>query len=360
MANEPNPPSSASRRLLTVLLTVVVVILSVQFLRQAYTIAMPLAAAVFLTMLVEPVQRHLAHRMSNRFRWVASLAALLVILAGLSLFAGAIVLATTLIAGRSDYYAALFMRHWNQATAWMAQHGMTVRSPNGEQIGQALLWVSRGVQSTTHVLALLVLVVFFVLLMLLELRRWRAKVDAAFEAGRAGKVLDTVAAAASQIRQFLVIRTAMGFISAAAHGIWLWIMGVDLVLVWALLFFFLNYIPTLGSVVAAVPPALVAIVTLSPGQAVLAVGGILVIEQVLGNFVDPMLIGRRLSLSPLVTMVAVVFWGWVWGPIGALLSVPLTATMVIAMAHSPRLRPVALLLSRSADEDELCQRTHRT
>ena len=350
----------AGRRTLTVLLAVVAVVLVVRFLKDTHSVTMPLAAAAFVAMLVHPVQGWVAARLPAKHRWAGTAVAMLVVLAVLALFAGAIGLAVAMAADRAPQYAVRVQQAWQDFAGWASARGLPVRQMGGGGGGldQAVQWLTRGVRSTTNSLALLVLVLFFVLLMLSELPRWGEKVRAGLAAGRAGAVLDTAAVTARRMRSYLLVRTAVGAITAAAEGLWLWLAGVDLALVWALLFFFLNYVPTVGSVVAAVPPALVALVTLGPGRAALAVGGIVVIEQVMGNFVDPKLVGRRLSLSPLVVMVAVVFWGWVWGVAGALLAVPMTATLVIAMAHSDRLRPIALLLSRSADERELQERTH--
>lgn len=78
----------------------------------------------------------------------------------------------------------------------------------------------------------------------------------------------------------------------------------------------------------------------------------------MGNFVDPRWVGRRLSLSPLVVLAAVVFWGWVWGVAGALLAVPMTAAVVVACAHVPSLAPLALLLSRTSSIEQMTRRTH--
>src|SRR5690606_4682895 len=126
---------------------------------------------------------------------------------------------------------------------------------------------------------------------------------------------------------------------------WLLLVGMDLVFLWAILQFVLNYVPTLGSIVAGTFPAVYALVQFGAGKALLVIGGIVLIEQVMGNYVDPRLQGRTLDISPLVVLVSIVFWGWVWGVAGALLAVPLTATIMIVCAHIPALEPVALVLS---------------
>lgn len=350
-------------RATTTLLAVITSILAVQFFRDTYPVTMPLAAAVFLAMLVYPLQSWLVRRLPRRIRWMGTVVALLVILAALAAFAGAFALAATLVAERVPQYADRLQTLWGRVSSWATSHGIPFGSPGPPGVGgpvadRVVDWLTRGVRSLWAGTALLVLVLFFVLLMLLEVPRWTQKVRAGFGGGRAATVVDTVTVTARQVRRYLLLCTVLGLITAALEGLWLWAAGVDLPFVWALLFFVLNYIPTLGSVMAAVPPALVALATLGIGRAVLAAAGMFVIEQVMGNFVDPRWVGRRLSISPLVVLAAVVFWGWVWGVPGALLAVPMTATLVVAFAHAAPLHPVALLLSRSTDGQDLHDQTH--
>ena len=286
---------------------------------------------------------------------------MLLILAALALIGGAVAVAVDLASEHVPQYAEKLRTQWQQFASWAGGHGLPVKggvSADGAMRDRLVGWLTGGLRSAWAVLTLLVLVLFFVALMLLEAPRWCEKVEASMRGSRAHATLDTTASVASQVRQYLLVRTMLGAVTAVLNGLWLWAMGVDLALVWAMLFFVLNYIPTIGSIVAAVPPALVALAGLGPGRALVVIAGLLVIEQFMGNFVDPRWVGRRLSLSPLVVLVAVVFWGWVWGVAGALLAVPMTATIVVACAHVPSLRPLALLLSRTGSMEQMARRTH--
>ncbi len=126
------------------------------------------------------------------------------------------------------------------------------------------------------------------------------------------------------------------------------IIGVDFPLLWGMLAFLLNYVPTLGSIIAAVPPVLLAIVQLGPGHALATALVFVGVNVVLGNFVEPHFMGRRLGLSTLVVFLSLVFWGWVWGPVGMLLSVPLTMIVKIMLENTEDLRWVAVLLGAGA------------
>ncbi len=207
-------------------------------------------------------------------------------------------------------------------------------------------------------IAFLVLTFFFVLLMLIEAPQWRRKTtEVAGDPGSRHRARDVLLTIGSKVRRFLVVRTLIGLTTAVLEGIWLWSIGVPLALVWAVIFLFLNYIPTLGSIIAAIPPVLFALATMGFGWALVAAAGILIIEQIMGNYVDPAVQGRQLSISPLVVLVAVVFWGWIWGVGGALLAVPITMSLIVAAAHIEPLVPIALMLSGASDKDELIDAT---
>ncbi len=136
---------------------------------------------------------------------------------------------------------------------------------------------------------------------------------------------------------------------------WLSLFGIDFILVWGLLALLLNFIPTVGSLIAVISPVLFAFVQKDPGTAMLVAGGLLLIEQIMGNFVDPRLLGKKISVSPLMILVALLVWSWIWGVPGALIAVPMTILVVVTFAQIPALRPVALLLSNERDLADLAE-----
>ncbi len=196
------------------------------------------------------------------------------------------------------------------------------------------------------------LVFFLTLLMLVDAPGWRHRLSRVLDPEGRHRLFESAAAIGRQVRLYLLIRAAMGVLTAALYAGWLWIMGVDLLLVWALLTFLLSFVPNLGSIVSGLLPTVYAFVTRDLGSALLVGAGLTAIEQVVGNFVDPKLMGRQVSVSPLVILVAILLWGWLWGAPGLLLAVPMTIAAMIACAHVEPLRPVALLLSdrRSMEE----------
>jgi AI-2 transport protein TqsA len=122
------------------------------------------------------------------------------------------------------------------------------------------------------------------------------------------------------------------------------LIGVDFAPTWGLLAFLLNFIPNIGSIIAAVPAILLALIQLGLPSALLTLLGYLVVNITIGNFLEPRVMGRSLGLSTLVVFLSLLFWGWVLGPIGMVLSVPLTMIAKIALAANEDTRWLAVLL----------------
>jgi predicted PurR-regulated permease PerM len=137
--------------------------------------------------------------------------------------------------------------------------------------------------------------------------------------------------------------------SALAYAVMAW-TGIDFAGFWAVMIFFLYYIPTVGSILAIVAPALLTLVQfdhLTPFLIVLFVIG--TIQIVMANVIEPAIMGRSLNLSPLVVIVSLMVWGTIWGVVGMFLSVPIMVVLLIVLAHFDATRPVAVLLSANGD-----------
>lgn len=152
------------------------------------------------------------------------------------------------------------------------------------------------------------------------------------------------------VKNYLAIKTLVSLGTGIIIGLWLYFLGVDHFLLWAVLAFLLNYIPNIGSIIAAVPAVLLAFVQLGATAAGLTALGFVVSNMVMGNVIEPRYMGRGLGLSTLVVFLSLIFWGWLLGTVGMLLSVPLTMIVKIALESSPDTRWVALLLASDSDE----------
>lgn len=150
------------------------------------------------------------------------------------------------------------------------------------------------------------------------------------------------------VRTYLGVKTFVSMLTAIlAFGI-MWYVGLDFAGFWALLIFIFNFIPNIGSLIATALPAALALVQFESFRPfIIIVVGITIIQVVLGNYIDPRLMGRTLNMSPLAVVLSLVFWGMLWGVAGMFLCVPITAVMTIVLSHFKSTRWIAILLSRS-------------
>ena len=149
---------------------------------------------------------------------------------------------------------------------------------------------------------------------------------------------------ADNVNRYIAIKTTVSLATGVFVAVALWIIGVDFPILWGVLAFLLNYVPTIGSVIAALPPALLAQIELGAAGTLATAAVFLAVNVLMGNVVEPRLMGRGLGLSTLVVFLSLVFWGWMLGPVGMLLSVPLTMTAKIALEANPSTTWIARLL----------------
>lgn len=191
------------------------------------------------------------------------------------------------------------------------------------------------------------LIFFTMIFILLEASTAGTKVRAAF--GRSTDSLRRPRVFLSNLGSYLGIKTIVSLATGLLAGLLTWSIGVDFPLLWAMLAFLLNYVPTIGSIIAAVPAVLLALVQLGPGEASATALGFVGINVVFGNFLEPRLMGYGVGISPLVVFVGLIFWGFVFGPVGMLLSVPLTMTLKLGLESEPRTRWIAILIGSERD-----------
>ncbi len=162
--------------------------------------------------------------------------------------------------------------------------------------------------------------------------------------------LSRIQAVAQNINKYIAIKTAISLVTGLLVYFLLLIIGVDYPLLWGVLAFALNFIPTIGSIIALIPPVLLTIVQFGFAKALIVLIGYVVINTIMGNILEPKFMGRGLGLSTLVVFLSLIFWGWILGPIGMLLSVPLTITLKIALDSSDETRWLAILLGPEKTE----------
>jgi predicted PurR-regulated permease PerM len=156
-----------------------------------------------------------------------------------------------------------------------------------------------------------------------------------------------------EVQRYLLFKGGLAVVVGTLCGTWSAVLGQPHPLVWAVLGFLLHFIPGFGSVATTLAAAMAAVVQQGVGVALLVLVGYVIIHNFVGNLIEPKVLGKASGLSPLVVMISVVVWGWVLGPVGALLAVPLTMVIKIVLAHTDDLRWVAVMLARGEGQREL-------
>ncbi len=319
-------------------------------LRAAAPIALPFALSVIVAILSLPLLIWLQGK-----RVPAPLAVLLTILA-IVVCLGAIVL----IVGGSvrsftqevPKYTVRLQQMEGEVLAWVQSKGIDVSpgiAPDIINPGRVMALVRQMVNSLASVLSNFVLVIITAIFILFEITQFPRKLRLAM--GRQDGDSETFTKIILEVQRYLGLKTLVSLATGVLIGVWVAILGVDFPVLWGVIAFLFNYIPNIGSIMAAVPTVLLALVQLGPGTAVFVALGYLVVNVVLGTFVEPYLMGRTLGLSTLVIFLSLIFWGWLWGPVGMLLSVPLTMVVKIMLEHTEDFRWVAVLLGPSPRQE---------
>jgi AI-2 transport protein TqsA len=176
--------------------------------------------------------------------------------------------------------------------------------------------------------------------------------ETAFGGQRGKEILAVARDAAHRVQRYLVTATLTSAVTGLLTGLFALAIGLDLAFLWAMIAFFLNYIPTVGSVVAVIPPVLFAILQFDGLLMPLVVlAGLTILQIAMGSFVFPQLAGRYVMVMPVVILAGLAFWGWIWGIPGALLATPLTTTILIVCGEFRATRWITILLSRETDPE---------
>lgn len=155
------------------------------------------------------------------------------------------------------------------------------------------------------------------------------------------------------IRHYLSIKTLTSLLTGALIWICLIIIGVDYAIIWALIAFLLNYIPNIGSIIAAIPAVLFTLVQLGLGGVVWTTAAFVGVNMIIGNAVEPKMMGKGLGLSTFVVFLSLLFWGFILGTVGMFLSVPLTMAIKIMLEQNPKTKWLAIILGTQEEAQQV-------
>jgi predicted PurR-regulated permease PerM len=318
-------------------------VLVVAGLKVAEPLLVPIVFALFLGILVQPLQRSLLRRGAPVP--VAVLVAILVLAAVAAVFILLLLGSLGELRAAGPAYYAEFQDRISYTVEWWQEKGIAIldwvpaRYREPQAIGEAAGGAVKGIVALASQLSIILLTLIF---MLVEAAELPAKLDRL--PPRYREALLRVTPVSRELQRYLQIKTAMSIAIGLTAGAWVALLGIDFAVLCGMIAFACHFVPNVGALIAAVPPMLLAFVQFDLAKSLTVFLGYLVIGMVLGNILEPALLGRRLGMSTLVVWLSLLFWGWLWGPVGMLLSVPLTGVVKILLERSAAYRWLAVLL----------------
>ena len=324
-------------------IVIAAIVIIIAGIREASAILIPFLLAVFIAVIGGPSAFWL-----KRKGVPSSLAVLAVVLVILGIGTGMGAVLSTSLNGfyqQMDSYKASLNQQMDALFTWLKGMGIHLDWGLLKEVinpGEAMQLVATLLAGFGGVLTNAFLITLTVVFILLEASGFPAKLRAAMKDPKAS--FPAFEQFTHAVKSYLVIKTVVSLATGVAAALWVFLLGLDFPLLWGLLAFLFNYVPTIGSIVAAVPAMLLALVQLGPFPALLVAVGYLCINFIFGSLIEPRFMGHGLGLSTLVVFLSLVFWGWVLGPVGMLLSVPLTMTAKIGLGSREETRWLAILL----------------
>ncbi len=345
-----NLPAIKPDRVVPVLLGVIATFVIGVILLQLRSVLVPLSVAILLSFIFQPIVLYL------KARRVPTWLALVVVSAALALLLGLI---GFLVYSSAQSLTQAFDRYVPRidtliddlqtlVARFVQALGLNMTQLDFNQIidvASITSVVSSGVGEVATLLANAFLVVLFMMFILAASGELSIKVQKAYPTSVAARIIDVMDNISRQVRQYLVAKTVVSAGTGLLIFLVLWLLGVDFPVFWGFMAFLLNFIPNIGSTVAVVMPSLLSLLQFDTLTIPFIAAGLMwLIQMVMGNIVDPRLMAFSLNLSPVLVLVSLIFWGWLWGIVGMILAVPLTATIKIFFENIDGLRPVAVLM----------------
>jgi predicted PurR-regulated permease PerM len=313
--------------------------------------------SVFISIIgVHPVywldQRKVPHGLSV----VLVLLGMLLIIFGLSGIIGGSVSGFT---SHLDKYENRLIDIQHSLNLALSHYGLDLSTESFNQVfdpGKILDFTASTLGQLGNVMSNATLVIFIVLFILLEMNSiaLKAKILGSTE----GKTVTYLSRIERSVRHYLVIKTIVSILTGLLIGLLLWIFGVEYAILWGLIAFLMNYIPNIGSIIAAIPAFLFAWIQLGFIDAMWVLGIFALVNLFVGYVVEPRALGRGMGLSTLVVFLSLIVWGYILGIVGMFLSVPLTMTFKIVLEQSDSTKALAAMLGTDEDAKKLMQETH--
>ena len=332
-----NSFSSASRALIVSAALIVVI----AGLKQSAPLIVPFLLSVFIAVISFPLMCRLQQAgLHKGLSLTLVIGLVLVIGAGITLLVGS---SLTDFSRMLPVYQQKISTEWTLVLQWLDAHGVSLTDTLQEVIDPAAAvgLVSSILKGFGNVLTNSFLIILTVIFILVEAAGLTQKF-LSFNSDDGSQSFAQVFV--DKVRNYMSMKTIISAITGIIIGVALSLIGVDYPVLWGVLAFMLNFVPNIGSIIAAVPAVMLTIVQLGLPSALLVASVYVVVNIIVGSVIEPKYMGKGLGLSTLVVFVSLVFWGWVLGPVGMLLSVPLTITVKLALDSKPETQWLGLLL----------------
>jgi predicted PurR-regulated permease PerM len=338
-------PSPTYEPALRGLLGAAAVVIVVAGLKLASAVFVPVTIALFLAMVSLPLLEWLVRHRVNRA--VAVTITALADLGVIVFFGWLLAVAVHDVTLEFPRLAPEVATILDRGVAWLEARGFPASdwvSPASFDPGALVDLAGSTFVGVASFLTEVVLIALLIVFMLLESLEIGDKLAHALRTDRGA--LGRYSRITRDVRRYLLLKTLVSVATGLSVGIWVAVLGLAFPVFWGFLAFLCHFIPNVGALLAAVPAIAFSAIQLGTPRTIAVAAGYAVANLLWGNIVEPNLMGRRLRLSPLVVFVSLVFWGWVWGPAGMVLSVPITMAFKIAFENSPNLKWLALLLEQ--------------
>jgi predicted PurR-regulated permease PerM len=340
--------------LIGVLLGVIAVFFVGVVLLELRSVLIPFVVALLLSIIFKPIVQHLRQRRLPTA--VALVAVLLTFFLVVFLVGWTLYTSTATMAGELPRYEERIGRMFDNMERFIDERAAAMNIDVGEisledtvDVTAVRAALTSGVGSFLSFMGSMFLVLLFMMFILAGSGDLAEKVRHAFPADHADRIARVIANVDSQVRRYLVTKTVVSLGTGILSFLVLLILGVDFPLVWGFLAFVLNYIPNLGSIVAVMFPVFLSALQFeSFGIGILVLGLLVSCQTLMANIVEPRMMGFSLNLSPLLILVSLIFWGWLWGTWGMVLAVPLTSAIKILFENVEPLHPLSVLMSQSS------------
>ena len=318
-------------------------IIVVAGMRAASSILVPFLLAMFIAIICAPPLFWMQRKgVPNTLAVLSILAGIIVIGLLLAAFVGSSV---NEFSKALPFYEKRLADMTAAVVSWLQHLGVEISGPvltDYFDPGKAMKMAANTLAGLSGLLTNVFMILLTVIFILLEASGLPQKLRTAL--GGPDESLGRFKNFTESVNRYLALKTIFSLATGVTIAVWLAILGVDFALLWGLVAFLLNYVPNIGSIIAAIPAILLALLQLGWGSALLTCLGYVVANVVFGSILEPKFMGRRLGLSTLVVFLSLVFWGWVLGPVGMVLSVPLTMIVKIAMESNEDTHWIAVML----------------